>query len=513
MPTAVTLRLGMTACGMILILTSCNRPRADSSGESGVVMDSSGEQAAGTTVKGKVPLSTKSEEARKLYDEGVAMFDQVRFHDARQKFLQAAAKDPDLAMAHYQLALTSPSTKEAVEHVKQAVALSDKATEVERLQILALQAGFNGDPAKSLEYTREASQKYPDDERLHTFLAFSYTGQQDNEKAIDELNKAIEVNPDYSPAYNALGYAYRAVNKNDEAEKAFRKYIELVPSDPNPYDSYAELLLKTGRFDESIAQYRKALSLDPHFIGSHFGIAANLIYQGKYDRAIAETQKLASASRNDGERRQAHFARALVYADQGKHDLAVKELEREYAIAAKAGDNAQMANDVESIGFVLLSAGRPDQAQKRFQQALDIAANSTLSAEAKEDLKLGHHYDLARLAVAKGDLATAKSEAETYQKGAEAKDNEFRIKQAHELNGTIAIKEKDYDKATGELEKASQQDPYVIYLLATAYEGKGDRTKAREFYQQAANAYILPTFNYVLIRSKAKQRGAQQPTT
>jgi len=513
MRSAVTVRLGLTACGMILSLASCNRTRADRAGDTGAVtLDSSGEGAAGATVKGKVPLSTKSEEARKLYDEGVALFDQVRFHDARQKFIQAEAKDPNFAMAHYQLAITSTSTNDAQEHLKKAVALADQATEGERLQIQALQAAFNGDPAKSLEYTKQASQKYPDDERLHTFLAFAYSGQQDNEKAIDELNKAIELNPDYSAAYNALGYAYRAQNKNDEAEKAFKKYIELVPNDPNPYDSYAELLLKTGRFDESIAQYRKALSIDPHFVGSHFGIVANLIYQGKHDQALAEAQKLASAARNDGERRQAYFARALVYADQGKTDLAVKELEKEYAIASKAGDNAQMAGDVENMGFVLLNAGRPDQAAKRFQQALDMVANSTLPAEAKEDLKLGHRYDLARLALAKGDLATAKSEAEAYQKGAEAKDNELRIKQAHELNGTIAIKEKDYDKAIGELEKASQQDPYVIYQLATAYEGKGDKAKAGELYQQAAQAYILPTFNYVLIRSKAKQKAAA-PTT
>jgi tetratricopeptide (TPR) repeat protein len=510
---AVTVRLGLITCGTIISLASCNRPKADGAGETGAVsLDSSGERAGGATVKGKVPLSTKSEEARKLYDQGVALFDQIRFHDARQKFLQAEAKDPDFAMARYQLAITSPSTKEAQEHLKQAVALAGKATEGERLQIQALQAAFNGDPAKSLEYTKQASQKYPDDERLHTALAFSYSAQQDNEKAIDELNKAIELNPDYSPAYNSLGYAYRALDKNDEAEKAFKKYIELVPSDPNPYDSYAELLLKTGRFDESIAQYRKALSIDPHFVGSHFGIAANLIYQGKHDQALAEAQKLASAARNDGERRQAYFTRALVYADQGKPDLAVKELEKEYAIAAKAGDNAQMAGDVENIGFILLNAGRPDQAAKRFQQAVDIVANSTLPPEAKKDLELGHRYDLARLALPKGDTATAKSEAEAYQKGAEAKGNEVRIKQAHELNGSIAIKEKDYDKAIGELEKASQQDPYVIYLTAVAYEGKGDKAKAAELYKQAAEAYILPTFNYVLIRSKAKQKAAAQPT-
>lgn len=512
MRVAVTLRLGLIVSGIVLALASCNRTKAAPDRETGAVTDSSTEPA-GVTVKGKVPLTTTSEEARRVYQEGLALFDQVRFHDARQKFLQAAAKDPDFAMAHYQLVLTTPSNKEGLEHLKQAVALAEKASEGERLQILSLQAGFNGDPARSLDYIRQATQKYPEDERLHSNLAFSYSAEQDNEKAVYELNKAIELNPDFSPAYNALGYAYRNLKRNDEAEKAFKRYIELVPNDPNPYDSYAELLLNTGRFDESIAQYRKALSIDPNFTNSHYGIAANLMFQGKHDQAIAQAQKLAAAARNDGDRRLAFFTKSVVYADQGKIQQAIGETEKQFALNSRAKDNAQMAGDAQAIGYILLHAGKPDQAQRRFQQALDIQANSNLSSEAKEDAKLGHHYNLARVALAKSNLAGAKSEAETYQQGSEAKHNEFRIRQAHELNGTIAIREKDYGKAIAELEKASQLDPYVTYQLAAAYEGKGDTAKASQLYKQAAEAYILPTLSYALIRAKAKQLAARAPTS
>jgi tetratricopeptide (TPR) repeat protein len=270
-------------------------------------------------------------------------------------------------MAHYQLAVISPSNREAVAHTRQAVVLAGKASEGERLAILGLQAGINGDPAKSLEYAKQAVQKYPEDERARQNLAFAYSGQQDNEKAVDELNKAIELNPNFSPAYNSLGYAYRLVNRNADAEKAFKKYIELVPKDPNPYDSYAELLMKTGRFDESIAQYRKALSIDPHFSNSHYGIAADLMFQGKHAEAIAEAQKLADAARNDGDRRLAFFVTSVVYADQGKTDQALRETEKEYAFDSKLGDPTQMAADADAIGILLVEAGKPDQAQKRFQ--------------------------------------------------------------------------------------------------------------------------------------------------
>jgi tetratricopeptide (TPR) repeat protein len=497
----------LIACGVISLFASCNRPKADS--ETGAVgSEDSGKVASGA----KVPVTTKSEEARKLYDEGQALFDQIRFHDAHEKFQQAAAKDPTFAMAHYQLAITSPSNKETVAHTKEAVALAGKASEGERLAILSLQAGINGDPARSLEYAKEAVKKYPDDERARQTLAFAYSSQQENEKAVDELNKAIEINPNFPVAYNSLGYTYRALDKNEDAEKAFKKYIELVPNDPNPYDSYAELLMRLGRFDESIAQYRKALAQDPHFIGSHSGIAGDLMYQGKHGQAIAEAQKMEAAARDDGERRFGMFTKTVIYVDQGKTDQALRQLEKQYAFDSKGGDPAQMAGVADAMGDILVDAGKPDQAQKRYQQALDLQLNSNISPEAKEDASLAHHYNLGRVALARNDLPTAKSEAAEYLKGAEAKQNSTRTKQAHELAGTIALKEKNFDQAISELEQANQQSPYAIYVLALAHQGKGDKAKAAELFKQAAESYTLPSLNYALIRAKAKRQSAAEST-
>ena len=503
---AYTRHAWLIAWGVVSILMGCNRPKADSARESGSVTEDSIKGA--TATKGKVPVSTKSEEARKLYLKGQEYGDQLRFHEARQLYQQSTAKDPDFAMAHLRLAQNSPTTKEARAHLNQAVALSDKATEGERLTILITQANFNADPAKALQLAEELVRKYPEDERAHLALANAYNGRQDYQNTIQELKKAIELAPTFSPAYNSLGYAYRPVGDYAEAEKAFKKYIELVPNDPNPYDSYAELLMKTGRFDESIVQYRKALSIDPHFVASHYGIASDLTFQGKHAQAIAETQKMDAAAQNDGDRRFAMFARTVVYLDQGRTDRALQEMDKQYALGAKIGDTAAMAGDAETTGDILLNSGKPDEASKRYDQALSLQDKSSLSSEVKEDAKLAHHYNLGRVALARNDLATAKSEAAEYTKGAEAKQNGFRIRQAHELAGQIAVKEKNFDQAISELEKANQQDPYVIYQIALAYAGKGDQAKAKEAYKQAAEMYILPTINYALIRVKAgKQAG------
>jgi tetratricopeptide (TPR) repeat protein len=150
---------------------------------------------------------------------------------------------------------------------------------------------------------------------------------------------------------------------------------------------------------------------------------------------------------------------------------------------------------------------KPDAALKRFDQALKLIDGSSLSADVKEDARLANHYDRGRVALAKKDLAAAKREAAEYLKGAEARHNSFRIRQAHELAGTIALQEKRFDQAISELGQASQQDPFVIYATALAYQGKGDQGKAKELAGKAANAYILPTLHYVFIRSDAKKVG------
>lgn len=503
MPRALTSScFGFSALALVVLCAGCDTRKAGTETASA----STAKSAEGATANtGAVPLTTASDEARQLYLEGRRLSEQLRAHDGRERYEQAVAKDPSFAMAHYQLATNAATAKDFFAHVKEAVALSSKATDGERLMILALEAGGNAQPAKQLDYVHELVSKYPNDERAHFLLGNAYFGQQEFDKAIGEYRRATEINPGFSPAYNLLGYAYRQVEKFDDAETAFKKYIDLVPGDPNPYDSYAELLMKMGRFGESIAQYQKALSVDEHFSASRVGIASNLMFQGKHDQAAAKMDELYGRARDDADRRTALFVKGIILTDAGRTDAAVREIEREYALDTKLGDPANMSGDAQLIGNMLLAAGRADQAARKFQQALDLVEKSALSDDVKRDTRLADRYNRGRVALAKGDLATAKTEAKAYAEGAAARQNKFRGRQAHELEGQIALAEKQYDVAIAELAEANQQDPQVVYFTALAYKGKGDAAKAKELAARAANANILPLATYAFVREEAKK--------
>ena len=452
---------------------------------------------------GKIPVTTSSEEARKEFLQGRDLSEKLLIQDSIQHFDKALSLDPTFALAELNRAQVSPTGKEFFDHLKKAVSLADKASNGEKLLILGNEAGANGNAAKQKDYLEQLVAAYPNDERAHFNLGGYYFGQQEMPKAIEHYKKATELAPTYSTAFNILGYAYRQNADYANAEQAFKKYIELIPNDPNPYDSYAELLLKMGRFDESIAQYQKALAIDSNFINSHQGIAAALMYQGKPDEAAAELQKITDKARSDAERRTALFALTVVDVDSGKMDKALAEVDKQYALGEKTNDLPAMTGDLQLKGNIMLEMGKPDEAKALFERGLKMTEGSSLSQEIKDNAKLFHHYNLARVALAKKDLTTAKTEGEAFRKGTETLKNPFQTKQAHELVGMIALEAKDYDNAVAELQQANQQNPYDLYRLCQAYQGKGDMGKAKEFCTKAAAFNSLPQLNLAFIRTKA----------
>jgi tetratricopeptide (TPR) repeat protein len=460
------------------------------------------EQSANT---GKVPITTKSEEARNEFLQGRDLSEKLLAQESLQHFQKAVALDPDFAFAELALANNAPTTKEFFEHLNKAVALSAKASDGEKFQILAAQAAANGDTVKQKQYLDQLIAAYPNDERAQAAIGNYYFAQQDLASTVEHYKKATGIAPNFSPSYNILGYAYKQLGDYAEAERAFQKYIELIPNDPNPYDSYGELLMKMGRFDDSIAQYNKALSINSHFPSSHFGIAGDLMYMGKPEPATAEMQKIVDQALNDGERRLAYFGMAVVASDNGQFNQAQQAMDKEYAVAEKNNDVVSMAADLQAKGNIYAATPNPSAATQQFDRSLKIMEDSSVSQEIKNNANLLHEFNMAVIALDKKDYSGAKTHIETYRKGAEAAKNSFQMRQAHELAGRIALGQKDYDTAITELGQANLQDPRNLYRLSQAYQAKGDHEKAKDYLKQVAEFNSLPALNYAFIRRKAQK--------
>jgi tetratricopeptide (TPR) repeat protein len=459
---------------------------------------------AGDAEAGKVPVTTKSQEALKLYLEGRNLQDKLRATDARGLFEQAVTKDEDFALAHLALANTAPTNREFFAALDRAVALVDQVSEGERHMILAVSAAVRSDPAAQEDHLTRLVAAYPGDERARNLLGTYFFALQDYEAAIAQYEKAIATNPGFSQPYNQVGYAYRFQGRYEQAEKAFRRYIELIPDDPNPYDSYAELLMKTGRFEESIAQYQKALSVDPHFAASYVGIGIDQTLMGQPQKARETFGKLGQIARNDGERRQALARAAWSYVDERQHPAALEQARKMYALAEKGGDGSAMAGDLVLMGNIQLDAGQLDEASASFTKSVVVMAGADVPEAVKEAAERNSLFNLARVDLARPDVAAAQARAKEYAQKVSEKKVPFEVWQSHELQGLVALAEKDFDRAIAELGQANQQDPRVLFHLALAHHGKGDTATAKEVCRRAADDNGL-SFNYAYVRGKARK--------
>ncbi len=335
-------------------------------------------------------------------------------------------------------------------------------------------------------------------------------GRREYQKCQQIYMKLAAFNPTFAPGQNMLGYSLWRLGMYEEAEKAFRENIKLTPNEPNAYDSLAELLLKMGRYQESIQVYKKALAIDPLFEVSHVGIAASLIYLDRHEEARNWFHKFYEIAPNDGVRSGIHFSLAVIHADEGNLDGAIKELEKNYALSQKINDTFAMATDLDNQSRVLFEAGRYDESLAKSAAALKIILDSDHADKRKKNREALHLYVRGAVALRKGSINLAKSEAAELVRRSKALGNRRVLEAAHQLLGIIALETGDYAKAVSELKQADSGDPYNMFRLAQVYQHQGDIANARKMFSDITDYRSPLNLHYSFVRHQAEKKLAQQ---
>ena len=450
----------------------------------------------------KVPITTRSPEARREFVVGRDLSEKLRATDAREHFEEAVRLDPDFALGYLGLATTAPSPLDVFPAMRRAAELAPRASPGEGHLIQAAIAAANGQTEVQAKELQALVASFPDDERVRFSLGVLYYARQEFDRAIDEFQHAIRIDPDYSPPYNLMGYALRNLERYERAEEAFRKYIELIPDEPNPYDSYAELLMKEGRFRDSIAEYQRALDVNPNFMDSYIGMGNDYIFLGQYEMARKCFTKLAYLARNDGERRRALTSMASSYIHEGRYDEALAAISKRLEIAHGADDRVAMSADLNLLGTILLGAGRPDEAGQKYQESVEMMDRAVITSQVKERTRRFLVANAARVALAKGDIPSATALAEKHRALVKNTSNFDEVWFSHLVFGQIALARRDWKQAALELEQANQQNPRVLYLEAQAYVGLGRTAEARTSCARAA-LYNGLDLNYGFVRNAA----------
>ena len=99
------------------------------------------------------------------------------------------------------------------------------------------------------------------------------------------------------------------------------------------------------------------------------------------------------------------------------------------------------------------------------------------------------HHAASRIAARKGDHQTAEREAAEVKKLVDKnQQNATQMPIYLYLSGYNALYAKRYDDAIAVLQKADLRDPFILGLLAQAYDKKGDAANAKANYAKALEA-------------------------
>lgn len=267
-----------------------------------------------------------------------------------------------------------------------------------------------------------------------------------------------------------------------------------------------------GRQDDAIALYREALMRAPDLYEAEYGLGIALDLKGDFPTAREAFIKAIQLAPEES-KEQALGGIAVSYAFSGDvRDSS--SFYRQVFDRQTGGENfAAAAETANALGRVYLETGDLENAAKWYQTGYETSRRQANVPAPQADLaELRWSHAQARIAARKGDVAGARAHAANVKVLLDKGGNDDQRPQYPYLIGYVDLFLKDYPAAITALTQGSKDDPFVLFLLAQAYEKSGDAIKARDTYRLvlASNAHSLANaFARGVARQKlaANQRG------
>ena len=302
--------------------------------------------------KTEFPVTTASAGAQAFINQGVSQLHAFWFLEAERSFMQAAAIDPQSAMAYWGIAMAAtgyyrpayqsfinPSrtvplipvpgsgAARAREAILKADALTANITERERLYIDAVKARNNPrsrDP--EVDYVaslRRLAASAPGDLEAKVFLALALqTGYEQGtrkprsgaEESLTLLKEVIAKAPEHPGAHHFLMHGFEDSGRAQEAWDSARIYPSLVPNIPHALHMPGHVYAQSGRFADAVSSFESAgrkeksymdadaLYPNDHYLHNQQFLIYVLASSGQYRRALEESRALMAIPENPRQR-------------------------------------------------------------------------------------------------------------------------------------------------------------------------------------------------------------------
>ncbi len=243
-------------------------------------------------------------------------------------------------------------------------------------------------------------------------------------------------------------------------------------------------LANQGKHEEALKEYAKALAADPKMYEANLSSGVALDLLGRYSDArkyLATAIEVAKPEAKGGALRNMAFS----YAFEQDCGNSVKFAKQAFDAEVAKGDLDAAAGVANELARLCLESGDLKVAQEWYKTGYDAAMKQSVLPDSAKDLwNFRWHNALARLSARKGDKAQALMHVGHAKGFLDKGTNPGQLSFMPYLTGYVAFFGGDMTTAITELKQAQQNDPFVLSLLAQAYEKTGDKAAAMELWKK-----------------------------
>jgi tetratricopeptide (TPR) repeat protein len=467
-----------------------------------------------------MPVTTKSDEARKFFNQGISQMHSFWFIESERSFLQAAALDPDMAMAYWGISVSAaadyrpafqllrdpndggrgdtpgPTSPDAIqrtangaavngrirarEYIEKAMALRDKVTPRERLYIEAEWARRNPasktNDADHIAGLRKLVTAFPDDEEAKSILGLALLDGFDSVtkeprtntmEGLQLLESVVAKNDNHFGAHHYLIHGWEGSKTPEKAWHASKRYPELVTNIPHALHMPGHIYAQSDKIDEAIAAFSAAAENELKWLKS------DVLYpNGHHGHNV---HFLVQALNLDG--------RYNDSIERVRHMMSFKETPRE-----RTGNSQRTPYRQGYYALV--------KTLVRFERWDLILDGKTIPVYDKPEQQTWRLWAVGLAQAAQGQQAEARKTHAELQKQLEkvtATKRPLAIAEM-ELDATILARAGDTDKAWALFRKAADWEKALLYTEPPSYprpvvEGFGNTALAVGDYATAEQAY------------------------
>jgi tetratricopeptide (TPR) repeat protein len=252
-----------------------------------------------------------------------------------------------------------------------------------------------------------------------------------------------------------------------------------------------------GKQDEALKLYQQALAKDPNSYEANMEAGVALDLKGDYAEARKYLQKAIDVAGADQKNR-AYRVMAFSYAFEGNGAEVEKYEKQAFDTAMAKSDFQGAAGVANELARIKLESGDVNGAEKWYKTGYETAMRKTDLKDTDKALwAFRWEHAQARIAARRGKNTDAQKHVAAAKAALDKANNPDQAEYFPYLTGYVAYYGGDYKNAIADLQKADQKDPFILAMLAQAYEKSGDKAKAKELYEKVMTInYHSPTTAY-----------------